>query len=77
MSNTRRRADLAAILSRSLGDDAAAREVGRVADGLGLPQEISALEALQILDGLAAEPGILGIAARFAKARVHLAWDKE
>lgn len=73
--SARARTDLAGILARSLGEDAARAHVDRVADALGLAAEITATEALAILEKLATEDGLTGIAARFAKARVHLAWE--
>jgi hypothetical protein len=71
------RADLTSILSRSLGEDGARAHVDRAADGLGLGDALGIGDALRVLEQLADEPGNVGISARFAKARVHLAWDDQ
>lgn len=68
------RKDLAAILARSIGEEAALEHIDRVARTLGLGVGLSSAEALRVLEQLAVEPGLIGVAARFAKARVHLAW---
>lgn len=73
MSRTRH--DLADILGRTLGVDAARAHVDRVAQTLGVGEQVTAAQALSILEALASETGLVGISARFAKARIHLAWD--
>jgi hypothetical protein len=42
---------------------------------LGYGREIDSEDALKVLERMASDEGLVGIAARFAKARVHLAWD--
>ena len=73
---TKTRADLIDLLSRSLGSETAAAHVNDVADKLGVSHEMTIKEALRVLETLADEPGLLGIAARFTKARVHMAWEQ-
>jgi hypothetical protein len=70
MSRSRR--DLIEMLARSLGAEAAQAHVVRAADRLGLGQEIGPAEALRVFEELTNEPGLVGVAARFAKARLHL-----
>lgn len=71
----RPRADLVEALARGLGKDAARVHVDTAADALGCGADLDAEEALRVLERLALEPGLVGVAARFAKARVHLNWE--
>jgi hypothetical protein len=73
---TKTRADLVAMLSRSIGEEAATVAVVRAADSLGLGHELSIDAALRVLEILANEPGLVGVAARFSKARAHMNWFK-
>lgn len=66
-------ADLAALIAPNVGNekassavDAAVRKLGYQATGLNQDQ------ALSVLETIAQEPGLVGIAARFAKSRLHL-----
>jgi len=72
---TKTRADLVEMLSRSLGEEVAAASVGRAADTLHLGSDLSLVEALLVLETIANEPGLVGIAARFTKARAHMSWS--
>lgn len=70
-------AEVAALLSQSLGNEKAAALVGAAVEKLGLDERgISTDDALAVLEVIAAEPGVAGITARFAKSRVHLAWSR-
>lgn len=71
---TKTRADVTAMLSRSLGEEVAAAAVVRVAEAMGLGNELSVDAAMRVLETLANEPGLVGIAARFSKARAHMNW---
>ena len=62
------------MLARSLGNDTAAKTVDLAAQAVGAGQNLSREDALRVLEQIAREPGIVGIAARFAKSRVHLVW---
>lgn len=77
---TRTRADLIAMLSRSIGEEAATAAVLGAGAALGFDTNIaaalSAQDALRILEVLASEPGLVGVAARFSKARVHMNWAR-
>lgn len=73
---SKKQTDLAEVLSRTLGEEGARAHVARVAKQLGIGDELTAAQALTILEALAGEAGIVGISARFAKARIHLAWDE-
>lgn len=66
-------ADLEVLLSRSLGDDQARKVIAATWAQLTLPARVSPDQALVVLDTLARTPGIVGVTARFAKARVLLA----
>ena len=74
--NLRTRAELIDLLSRSLGAEAAAAHVHRAAAALQVGAEMSVNDALNVLETLAAEPGLPGIAARFTKARVLMTWQR-
>jgi hypothetical protein len=66
---------LASLLSKAVGDEkaeAAVREAA-VSLGLGRTTHFSQDQALEILERVASTPGIVGVAARFAKSRLHLA----
>lgn len=63
---------IADILAQSLGAETATREVERAAKALGYGDMIHFSHALKILEHLTREPGLVGIAAQFAKTRLHL-----
>ncbi len=62
------------MLSRILGLPRAIATVDVAADKLGLGVEMADDKALELLARIANEPGVVGIAARFAKTRAHLSW---
>jgi hypothetical protein len=67
--------DLASLLSQTLGQTKARQEIMRVVDEKGYsPASLSQEEALDVLERLTEQEGIVGISARFAKGRVHLVW---
>lgn len=66
---------LVALLGRSLGEQVARDRVAQVAGALGLGGALTVDQALAILEQLARGSDLVSIAARFAKARVHLAWS--
>ena len=68
---------LADMLGRSLGADKARETVNAAATQLGIGEDLQRDEALRLLERVAQQPGIIGIAARFAKSRVHLVWGAE
>ena len=73
----RTRGDLISLLSPSIGAARAATAVDSAADVAGIEgDELTRDEALRLLERITAVPGIVGVAARFAKSRVHLVWDK-
>jgi hypothetical protein len=74
---TRTRRDLAKLLSSSIGIEKALECVVAAAIAVGLGgDELSQEDALQVLERIATEPGIVGVTARFAKSRVHLIWTE-
>ncbi|MDP2342967.1 MAG: hypothetical protein Q8O67_18570 [Deltaproteobacteria bacterium] len=71
----RTRVELAEMLSKNLGMTRAIAAVDVAADALGVGAEMGNLEALEVLSKVADQPGLVGIAARFAKSRAHLKWS--
>jgi len=72
------RSELVKLLSASIGNDKAEEAVLAVCAELQLkPAAFSLDEVLQVLEKIAAQPGIIGVTARFAKSRAHLRWGKE
>lgn len=64
---------LVSLLTGTVGRSVAEREVNQTADRLGLPVGAMQREqALELLESLAEQPGVVGITARFAKARLLL-----
>ncbi len=61
----------------ALGDAKARDVVSKAARDLRIISgELDSRQALQILDLIAVEPGLVGITARFAKARAILRWPQ-
>ena len=60
------------LLAPALGADGARTAVERGVKALGLGRAITSAQALGLLEHVAREPGVVGIAARFAKTRLHL-----
>lgn len=71
----RDRAELTAMLADTLGTERASEAVDTAADALSLAGRFQDADALRVLAHIAEEPGLVGIAARFAKSRAHLRWD--
>lgn len=67
-------AELAALLSQNLGMEKALDLVGVAAKDLSFGAELTMEQGLEILERIAVQPGLVGIAARFAKSRVLLRW---
>jgi hypothetical protein len=66
---------IASMLARSLGAEKSASAVEEAALQLGLLTNLDRQQALRVLELIAQQPGLVGIAARFAKSRVHLVWE--
>lgn len=66
---------LSGLLAGSIGNEKAATTIEEAARkmGLGRRAHVSMDEALGILEKVAEIPGIVGVSARFAKSRLHLA----
>lgn len=66
---------LAGLLSKAIGEEKAEAVVRDTARKLGLGSytDFSQRQALEILESIASTPGIVGVTARFAKSRLHLA----
>ena len=59
----------------ALGDSKARDMVDKATRELRITShELESRQALQVLDYIAAQPGLVGITARFAKARAVLKW---
>jgi hypothetical protein len=69
------RSELVDLLASSLGAKKAEHVVSEAAGELELVDgELPLDVALSLLDKIAEEPGIVGISARFARARAVLRW---
>ncbi len=66
-------ADVAALIASAMGTDRAREIVLDAARCLGLPPDrLDKAQAMALLDHLAIEPGVVGLCARFGKARLIL-----
>lgn len=65
---------LVALLAPTIGKEHAQRVIDDTARMLGHADDIDLDQALALLERIASSPGVVGIAARFAKTRVHLSW---
>lgn len=76
--NTLSDQELASHLASALGE-AKALEVVRTAAGqLQLsPEQMNRAQALQVLEVVAKEPGLVGVSARFVKSRLILQWGED
>jgi hypothetical protein len=71
-------ADIVDLLSTSMGEERATALVDDAIAKLDLDRDhVTTTEALDVLECIALEPGVVGITARFAKSRVHLRWDRD
>lgn len=68
-------AGLARLLSETVGDEKAEEAVreGAKQAGVSATAPLTLEQALEVLEKVAATPGIVGVTARFAKSRLHLA----
>jgi hypothetical protein len=65
--------EVVSALARSLGQEHADSIARDHAQKLGFRVEsVTRQQALDLLEDIAAQPGIVGITARFAKARMHI-----
>ena len=61
----------------ALGEAKARDVVAKATKALNISgNEIATPQALLVLEKIAAEPGLVGITARFAKARAILSWPR-
>ncbi len=67
--------ELAAMLSQNLGLEKALDLVSAAAKELNFGAELSLEQGLAVLELVAGQPGLIGIAARFAKSRALLRWN--
>jgi hypothetical protein len=68
------RTQLVEMLSESLGAEKAGQVVSETTKRLGVDAyDYDREQALRILEAMAAQPGLVGVVARFAKARVIFA----
>ncbi len=65
---------VSSLLAPTLGEERAETLVRELARSLALGDEIDLDQALMLLEHVAQMPGVTGIAARFAKTRIHLSW---
>jgi hypothetical protein len=74
IAGTHSRVEVATLLSNSVGQERALEVVDEACRALALKEILSTDEALQVLEHLAGQQGVIGIAARFAKGRAVLTW---
>ena len=68
-----RRAELTALLAPSLGDEKSGEVIATTIRKLGYREEdLTLAQALAVLETLTYAGGLVGVAARFAKARLHM-----
>jgi hypothetical protein len=66
------------LLGATLGEEKAREVITEAAKSLGLwDDEYDREQTLQILERIAQQPDLVGIAARFVKSRVHLQWGSD
>ena len=67
-------AEISELLAKSLGDKVAMTWVLRACEELGIDGQrgVTVEQAVQVLERIALERGIVGITARFAISRLHL-----
>ena len=70
------RPDIAALMANAIGpaNAEAVTDAACAALGLGDAVALQVDEAMSILERIAGEPGIVGVAARFAKSRAIFRW---
>jgi hypothetical protein len=66
------RGDIVDLLAHAVGRVEAERAVDKAAAALAFGAQGSLVNAQRVLEAIAAEPGLVGITARFAKARLAL-----
>jgi len=62
------------LLAPTLGQERAANLVRETASAMHLPDQVELDDALLLLEKITRMSGIIGVAARFAKTRIHLSW---
>lgn len=75
VGGTHSRVEVATMLSNSVGQERALEVVAERCVALGLGEILTTAEALRVLEELAQQQGVIGIAARFAKGRALLTWQ--
>ncbi|MBI1947752.1 MAG: hypothetical protein HYS27_18835 [Deltaproteobacteria bacterium] len=76
VGGTHSRVELATMLSNSVGQERALEAVAAVCAARALGEILTTDEALAVLEELAQQQGVIGIAARFAKGRALLTWQQ-
>jgi hypothetical protein len=66
--------DVSTLIGQNIGIERARELVEAAVARLDLSSELSTEDALAVLDDIAQAPGLVGIAARFAKSRAVLRW---
>lgn len=63
-----------ALLAPNVGEERAQRLVEETASTMNLGSQIELDQALALLEKITRMSGVVGVAARFAKTRIHLSW---
>lgn len=75
MTQMHTQAEVAGLLSQNIGIEKATDLVSTACAELGIAgTEMSRDQCLAVLEHLSGSPGLVGIAARFAKSRAILRW---
>lgn len=72
--DTRPRSLVVRLLAPNVGEERAQKLVEETAQVMGLPAELELDQALALLEKITRMSGVIGVAARFAKTRIHLSW---
>lgn len=72
--DTRPRSLVVRLLAPNLGEERAQKLVEETAQVMDLPAELELEQALALLEKITRMSGVIGVAARFAKTRIHLSW---
>ena len=75
VGGTHSRVEIATMLSNSVGQERALEAVEQVCGARAFGEILTTAESLQVLEDLAQQQGVIGIAARFAKGRALLTWQ--
>jgi hypothetical protein len=65
---------IVSLLAPNLGEERSQKLVDETAMTMNLPRQVGFDQALALLEKITRMSGVVGVAARFAKTRIHLSW---